>query len=485
MTELMPLSDLLSSIVVPPEQRTAALALLWTAVGVALLTLAWPRGAGRRLVRQIFAVATLGFREAARMKLLWTVAIIAFIPGALAYFSDADGTHAGRARLILNVCLTCGEILGASLVVMLAALSVSREIESRIMHTLGTKPIPRFGILLGKALGFWAIDAIFLMGLVLFSGVLVRMVPLRAETRPKDELIVSGTWDDLYRNALVTRDLQSAGEPGQPAAAARHKFIKPAQTLEQKFQIRGGEISEAAALRFQLSSTWTFDPIVRGVSIKAGYEGEPLLIDHPSITVPQDRPFELFLPQGALQKSGTLVVTLGAGQLQKDSPSLITSIPGGVQLGVVADGFAMNLLKALLLMLLQGWILALIMTGWSGVLSFPVAVAMGLLLVLGGELSRQAVDLIAQPPPPVAAGRMDDSDARKGSGLSTEVTRAVAAILSLLPDFRTGGGPAAFVEGTLISMWSLAHAIFWMGIVRAIGWALPGLIFFQRREVGR
>ncbi|HYF50563.1 MAG TPA: ABC transporter permease subunit [Planctomycetota bacterium] len=474
----MEVPPIITQVIVPPEQRTAAIALLWAVIGAAVLVAVWPRGAGRRLVRQILAVAALAFREGARMKMLWTVALIAFVPCVLAYFSDGDGTHAGRARLILNVCVGCGEILGAIMVVMLAALSVSREIESRIMHTLGTKPVPRFGILVGKALGFWAIDAIFLIGLVVFGGLLVRMVPLRAETRPKDEIIVSGTWADLYRNALVTRRMQDAA-----TGPARHKFIKPGQSLEQRFQINPAEMIEPVALRFLLSSTDTFDPVIKGVSIRAGYEGEQPLIER-TLAVPQDRPFELFLAPEDLGKAGTFIVTVGAGNASPQSPSVITSVPGGVQLGIVADSFAVNMAKALALMLLQGWILALIMTGWSGVLSFPVAVAAGLILVLGGELSREAVALIQQPAA-IAEERAEREGAGKESELSAEVTQAVASMLSLLPDFRTSGGPGAFVEGTLVSTWAIAHAIFWMGVVRAIGWALPGLIFFQRREVGR
>ena len=158
------------------EQRLSAIMLLWSVIGVVLLALLWPKGRGRKLARQTFALAVLGFREGIRLKILWTVAVLAVITVMLAYFSDADGTHAGRAQLILNISLACGEILGAGLIVLLSALSVAREIESRIMHTLGTKPMPRWSILLGKALGFWAIDLLFAAGLLLFTAALVRAV---------------------------------------------------------------------------------------------------------------------------------------------------------------------------------------------------------------------------------------------------------------------------------------------------------------------
>ncbi|MGD0093376.1 MAG: hypothetical protein ABSE73_25970, partial [Planctomycetota bacterium] len=84
-----------------PASPYPALILLWTAIGLAILVLCWPGGRGLRLARQVFAVSVLAFREGVRLKILWTVLALALIPGILAYYSDADGTHVGRACLIL------------------------------------------------------------------------------------------------------------------------------------------------------------------------------------------------------------------------------------------------------------------------------------------------------------------------------------------------------------------------------------------------
>jgi hypothetical protein len=66
-----------------------------------------------------------------------------------------------------------------------------------------------------------------------------------------------------------------------------------------------------------------------------------------------------------------------------------------------------------------------------------------------------------------------------------EATEALRAVLNCLPDFQAAGGPAAFVEGSVVSAWAVAQAMFWMGLVRGLAWALPGMLSFQRREVGR
>ena len=101
------LTDIYSSLQ-KPLSPAPAIAMVWILVGTMFAMLVWPRG--RRLVRQLYALAVLAFREGLRLKVLWTVLLLSLLPGAIAYFSDADGTHAGRARLILNTCIGSGEL---------------------------------------------------------------------------------------------------------------------------------------------------------------------------------------------------------------------------------------------------------------------------------------------------------------------------------------------------------------------------------------
>ena len=461
-----------------PENPAAAIALVWLCIGVALAALVWPRRVGRTRSRQIIALAALGFREGLRMKLLWTVLILALIPGTLAYFSDGDGTHAGRARLILNTCIASGEILGACLVVLLAALSMAREIESRIMHTLGAKPVPRWTILAGKALGFWALDLCFLLVLIFFSAVLVRAVPLRAETRAT-QLAATGTWDDLKRNALTTRTYTNASDSA--AGQSELKFIKPGASRAWQFLVPPDPTDTARrSLRFSISSTHQFAPHIQGVRIVASDSGKRVVLDRTE-TIPQGRVVEFHFNPGECPRSD-LTVTITATDTRPGAPSLIVARPSGVRLGTDADAFAAVLLKSFLLMALQGWVLALIATGWSGVLSFPVTAALGLLLVLGGEMSRHAIELLQSEVERInAAGLQTAVD----SAFNLDMIERLKTVLKFLPDFQAAGGPAAFVEGTYISVAALGHAALWMGVVRGLLWALPGVWAFQRREVGK
>jgi hypothetical protein len=455
------------------QHKTAALLLVWSVVLIVAGFLAIPRG--RRLARQIFALAVLGFREGLRLKVLWTVALLSLIPGVLAYFSDADGTHVGRARLILNVCISSGEVLGALLIVLLSALSVAREIESRIMHTMGTKPVPRWAILAGKMLGFWAIDLIFIVGLVLFTAALVRAVPLRPETRSASDFVSTGTWNDLRRNALTTREF--AGVDSNETKI-RTRLVKAGKSTENTFAIDPATLSgEGAVVRLLLSTTVSFETHVRGLQVQIGYSGDAPFYDK-RITAPQDLPFEIYVPQESLTRAGNIAIKVTAPPGLQGA--IVMHDPGSVQLGTTADNFSWNMIKALMLMALQGWILSVILTSWSGVLSFPVTVALGAILVLGGEMSRNAIELMQ-----TSEVRTEQKEGPNENVDRAETTDLLRTILSCLPDFRAAGGPSAFVEGSVVSAWAVAHAMFWMGLVRGLAWALPGVLSFHRREVGR
>ncbi|MFH0938125.1 MAG: hypothetical protein V1899_02425, partial [Planctomycetota bacterium] len=283
----------------------------------------------------------------------------------------------------------------------------------------------------------------------------------------------ASTWDDLRRNALTTRYFSRAQD-----APTGHKFIRPGQSFEQRFPISlAATHGEAVALRFLLSSSSSLAPHIPNLRLTVCYEGESLFMDR-VINVPQERPFEIYLEAQDIVKSGVLLVTL-----LPTTTGLTLVVPQmeGVQLGVKADGLLSNLGKALLLMALQSWILALIITGWSGALSFPVTVALGLLLILGGEMSRYAVELMQSN----AANMRNIEAMTKTQDWYNFVTQCLNFVLLLLPDFRAAGGPAAFVEGATLSAWAIAHAVFWMGLVRGLAWALPGVLLFHAREVGK
>ena len=455
------------------DQRLSALILVWIILSLAVAVLAWPQGRGRRRARQIFALAILAFREGLRQNVLWTVFGLALIPGFLAYFSDSDGTHAGRARLILDTCLSCGEVLGAALVVLLSALSAPREIETRVMYTLGVKPVPRWSILAGKALGFWTINLLFLLGLISFTAMLVCLVPMRQETRKAS---ATGSWQELRRTALVVRDFKSE-DGASESNVIRPAKIKPGESATWNFTVDPQQ--SLHAVRMLLSSSMAFGSGISGVKISVAYPNQPPIYES-VMQAPPDRPFEILLNDRDISKAGILQVTVAATQSGPLAPAIFMQRATGVRLGAMVSDFESNLFKAFVLMALQGGVIALIVTGWSGVLSFPVAVALGIFFLLGGEMSRYALEILQS-----GADQTQGLGSGAGSGdLQHDSTLYLRWLLTLLPDFQATGGPTSFIEGHFVPGVALASAALWTCVVRGLGWALAGVLFFHRRELG-
>ena len=122
---------------------------------------------------QLWIIANVTFREAARRKILWTALL-----GAAAFLSlFATGLHfqvsdAHFARIapvlraqILSSILQIGfyaiDMLAVLMTVLTSVDAISGEIASSTIHAVATKPVHRWQLLLGKWLGFAAMIAAY------------------------------------------------------------------------------------------------------------------------------------------------------------------------------------------------------------------------------------------------------------------------------------------------------------------------------------
>lgn len=479
-----------------------------------LFAAAVPRA--RRRVRQTWAVAVLSLREGLRQKVFWTAAFLLLFPALIAWAAEADGTYAGRMRVVTTTCLGCGEALGAAVIVLLAAFSVAGEIESRVMNAFGVKPLPRYVLLLGKACGFFGVQVLFLLYTGLCTYVLVRGELWREPTRKPEVLQKAAEdWPELERRTLTTHRFRPA-EPLPPAAASvvvsaiggenstrktgkkKKKLggvlLRPGESRTWRAPLPPETGTDGAVVRLKFfSGVMSASNLVADLTVNTvpARRAGPLYVRR-GAKLPQGRPADLFFDAAQLRGARALEVTIGTPK-SGTSPFAVFRrkkmragplfVPGGkgVLLGVPRDGFVVNLGKALFLTAVRGFVLALAVSAWSGVLSFPVLVALGCLLILGGELSRYAIDLLGA----IERRRRETAVVTGGVGAPGELFAPVKFILRLFPDFRAGGGPAAFVDGRVLRWNTLAEVLLWTGLARGVGWALPGFLLFQRREVGK
>ena len=132
-------------------------------------------------MKQLWIIAGITFREAARRKILWTalLAAAAFLTlfGTGMHFQVRD-PHFNRIPAvlryqalssILQVGFYAIDMLAVLMTVLTSVDSISGEIASCTIHAVATKPIHRWQLLLGKWLGFAAMVAVFVA--LVFAGV--------------------------------------------------------------------------------------------------------------------------------------------------------------------------------------------------------------------------------------------------------------------------------------------------------------------------
>jgi hypothetical protein len=122
-------------------------------------------------LRRIWAMARLAIQESLRRRVLVAFAIFAIVLLFAGWFLDTKSDH--PARLYLSFVLTATERLVLMLAILLTAFSLPNDIKSRTIYTVVTKPIRAVEIVLGRIVGFAAVNTaiLVLMGLVSYGFV--------------------------------------------------------------------------------------------------------------------------------------------------------------------------------------------------------------------------------------------------------------------------------------------------------------------------
>jgi hypothetical protein len=149
------------------EQQTLLTVAGAFALAAACLPFVWDLAAGRFRFRRIWAVARLRMKEAVRRKILWVFSLLVLVFMFAGWFLDTGKPEFQLRNYIWVVdwSMTVLLLLAASLV---AAFSIHTDVKSQTIHTVVTKPVERFEIVLGTFLGY----------LLLMTGVLVVMTGL-------------------------------------------------------------------------------------------------------------------------------------------------------------------------------------------------------------------------------------------------------------------------------------------------------------------
>ena len=159
---------------------TGLVLLLAGAVAVGLrdmLRLSWTR---------LWALAALTFRESIRRR------VLLLIPGAMAAIVAIGAfqrsfDEVGQIHQLTATCIRVASGLTLLLMILLSAFAFPREIESRTIYSLLTKPVSRLEVFLGKVLGLWlvALSVMAIMGAFSYGYLQLRESQLSYQARQR------------------------------------------------------------------------------------------------------------------------------------------------------------------------------------------------------------------------------------------------------------------------------------------------------------
>ncbi|HSU68905.1 MAG TPA: ABC transporter permease subunit [Tepidisphaeraceae bacterium] len=136
----------------------------------------------RLSISRVWAISSVCFAESLRRKVLWVtpLGILGVIAIALLQH-PVDQQEA--VRQTIKFCLFASGTLVTITAIILASTNLPREIESRVIFTIVTKPTTRLEIVLGKVVGFARVSGliVLIMGLFTFVFLEIQNVKLTRE----------------------------------------------------------------------------------------------------------------------------------------------------------------------------------------------------------------------------------------------------------------------------------------------------------------
>jgi hypothetical protein len=129
---------------------TAGGALALVAVLLPILT-ALPRLRPRR----IWALARLSMKETIRHRVLWVFSMLLLVVLFASWFIGSEDTKPeDQLKTYIRVVDSCTTLLLLIAASLLASFSIPADVRSQTIHTVVTKPVERFEIVLGRFVGF-------------------------------------------------------------------------------------------------------------------------------------------------------------------------------------------------------------------------------------------------------------------------------------------------------------------------------------------
>jgi ABC-type transport system involved in multi-copper enzyme maturation permease subunit len=122
--------------------------------------------------RRILALTKLSFKEALRRRVLYAFSLLLLVLLFGSWFMDIK-KPSDQVRTYVGVVYLAMTVLLLFTAALLASFSIPSDIKQQTIHTIVTKPVERFEVVLGRFLGFYALMTLVLLFMVGVSLVYV------------------------------------------------------------------------------------------------------------------------------------------------------------------------------------------------------------------------------------------------------------------------------------------------------------------------
>lgn len=355
-------------------------------------------------MKKVLAIASMTIRTALRSRVVSCMLFLLILTVVVLPMTiRGDGTVSGYIQVILTFTLGTVMLILSLATVWASCAAVSQEISEKRIMMLGTKPVNRGQIWLGKWLGLLAMNGIMLLGCGLTVYGLLQWKIQHSDLSQKGKEL-------LQREILVARQVVQARQPA---------FDKSIDAILKDTMARGGasrQFSEEQvreALRMNMLTkyysapqhhaiTWTFDlpgPVPEGQSLFLRYKFSTSVRNAGTIkgiwrAGPKDGAHQIEqettdvaegshvieLPAAAVGPDGRMEVQF---QNEHAIPLTVLFDPGqGLSVLVYKDTFEMNFVRAILLLMAHLAFLAALGTSAGSAFSMPIATFFSIFVII-------------------------------------------------------------------------------------------------------
>jgi len=501
---------------------------------------------GLLLVRLLLSpgYATLGVArtfidEAIRLKVVVVlIAVLVVLVPVLPLVTAGESRLTYRLQFFLTWSMIITSALLSLMTLLLAAWTVSREIESRQVYTTLTKPVSRAEYLAGKWLGLALLNLVLVAvagaGVYGYTRTLAegprqnvddavavreQVLTARAVAKPAPPADLRTAFTERLRR-LRQSEPETYGEVGDPVEAvpsdlrrqienevlSRWYALGVGTPRTYRFEGLGEAESDGGIVQLTIKPKAASSTADNRVYLEITANGEYLPVPdgrgrRPVWSLADDTPHTLNIPASWIDGDGVLEVRVinRRSPTAATTPTVTFNLADGVEVFYRAGSFEANLARSLLILWMRLLVLAALGLCAATFLGFPVAAVSGVLIYIAAAGSGYIAESVQQ----YAAFPGKDAplwDQIVGvpslvweKATAGEVWEAVKVVVRLIgqafllvvPDLSAYNPTPSLADGRLVPWPYVGKAAVSLGLVWSLALGGLGYAIFRRRELAR